>query len=345
MKQWNKRKLMAVILTALWSFTLLSACAPETTGSSTGGQTSTGESGSHESTGESSVSESESVSSNPTSSQTSETTSPGDTEETTSAAEPVETGDFHEAGDLVFEDYADYSSEALNWWYRRPSELGMENRDTVDPGIKAMIDPFRAIYQDPSGERNLYLTFDAGYEHKANTAAVLDVLLEKNVKAAFFITGAYMDSSPDVVKRMVNEGHLVANHTMHHLDPVLTLAEQGIEAMAMDVEANAKKFEQLTSVPMPKYIRPGQGAYSEQVLAIYADMGYRTVFWDFAYRDWFVDDQPDPAQSLAQLKGELHPGSVILLHAVSDTNVAILGDFIDYAVDDGYAFLTLLEYP
>ncbi len=208
-----------------------------------------------------------------------------------------------------------------------------------------MIDRYQAVYQDPSEAKDLYLTFDAGYENKANTAAILDILLEHNVKAAFFITGAYMDSSPDVVKRMLNEGHLVANHTLEHKNPVETLAQEGILAMARDIEANAEKFEQLTSVSMPKYIRPGQGVYSEQVLAIYADMGYRTVFWDFAYRDWLVDDQPDPEASLNQLIGELHPGSVILLHAVSDTNVAILGDFLTDAITQGYSFSSLTEYP
>lgn len=249
------------------------------------------------------------------------------------------------AAELVLDDYLAYSAESTSWWYRRTDTLFTENRDTIDLGVAQKVDPFQAIYQDPSEEKRLYLTFDAGYEHKNNTALILDVLQEKGVHAAFFITGAYMDSSPDVVKRMITDGHLVANHTLHHKDPVATLAEEGILAMAMDVEANADKFLELTDTVMPKLIRPGQGMYSEQVLAIYADMGYRAVFWDFAYRDWFVDDQPDPAAALEQVTGELHPGSVILLHAVSDTNVAILGDVIDFARDNGYSFHSLSDFP
>lgn len=249
------------------------------------------------------------------------------------------------ASELVLDDYLDYSAESTSWWYRRTDTLFEENRDTIDIGVAQKVDPFQAIYQDPSEEKRLYLTFDAGYEHKNNTALILDVLSEKNVHAAFFITGAYMDSSPDVVKRMISDGHLVANHTLDHKDPVATLASEGILAMAMDVEANADKFLELTDTVMPKLIRPGQGMYSEQVLAIYADMGYRAVFWDFAYRDWFVDEQPDPEAALTQVTGELHPGSVILLHAVSDTNVAILGDVIDFALDNGYSFQSLNNFP
>ncbi len=336
------RQAFAIVLSAVLTFSLMTACS---FGNS-------GETGTSEQPGSSTPAAS---SGDETTASEDEPTEPsdsvGESEESTTTTMPGEPGESEEPGDylraedLNLADYTDYSSEALNWWYRRPTDLGTGFRDTVDIGIKKMIDPFRAIYQDPAEEKNLYLTFDAGYEHKANTAAILDVLLEHNVKAAFFVTGAYMDTSPDVVKRMINEGHIVANHTLDHKNPVETLEKEGILAMAMDIQANADKFEQLTSVEMPRLIRPGQGVYSEQVLAIYADMGYRTVFWDFAYRDWLVDDQPDPAASLAQLKGELHPGSVILLHAVSDTNVAILGDFLAFAKDEGYNFRSLAQYP
>lgn len=251
------------------------------------------------------------------------------------------------AQELDLTDYSDYSSESLSWWYRRPGAdaLGQEDRDTIDIGVQALVDPFEAIYQDPSEERRLYLTFDAGYEYGTNTATILDILEEKGVSATFFITGAYIDASPDVVKRMLNDGHMVANHTLEHKNPVETLANEGLLAMAMDVEALATKFQELTDVQMPRYLRPGQGVYSEQVLAIYADMGYRAVFWDFAYADWMVDNQPDPAASLEQVTGEMHPGSVILLHAVSNTNVEILPAVLDFALANQYSFHLIEAFP
>lgn len=280
------------------------------------------------------------------SSSESETTNTTELEETTtSQTEAPVDGDFKRAEDLVMSDYDAYSNELINWWYRRPEQLGQEFRDTIDLGVRNVVDPFKALYQDPSEARRLYLTFDAGYEYETNTAEVLDILEEKGVRASFFVTGDYIDQSPDVVKRMLNEGHLVANHSLKHKNPVKTLDTEGIYEMALDIQANADKFAALTGARMPYYLRPAEGAYSEKVLAIYADMGYQAVFWDFAYRDWFVDDQPNPTDALAQITGELHPGSVILLHAVSDTNVTVLPDVIDFAVQAGYSFHLVSEHP
>lgn len=276
--------------------------------------------------------------------------SPSETDATTTVEETTTTettipGIVKRADDLVLSDYDQYTNEMINWWYRRPETLGQQNRDTIDQPVKDLVDPFRALYQDPSEERRLYLTFDAGYEYETNTVEILDILAAKGVKASFFITGGYIDQSLAVVKRMLNEGHLVGNHTLNHKNPVKTLNEEGILAMARDVQDNADKFVELTGATMPLYLRPAEGAYSEKVLAIYADMGYRAVFWDFAYRDWLVDDQPDPAASYAQITGELHPGAVMLLHAVSDTNVAVLGDVIDFAIAEGYSFHLVSAYP
>lgn len=325
----NKRS-FAVILSLLLVVTPLAACQSGDEGdpSDTAGSIA-----SSDDTSESSTSESDP-------SNTSETE-----ETTTSQTETSVKDDVKRAEDLVMSDYDAYSNELINWWYRRPEQLGQENRETIDQGVKNKVDPFQALYQDPSDARRLYLTFDAGYEYENNTAEILDILADKNVKASFFVTGDYIDQSPHVVKRMLNEGHLVANHSLKHKNPVKTLDAEGIYEMALDIQANAEKFAALTGAVMPYYLRPGEGAYSEKVLAIYADMGYQAVFWDFAYRDWLVEDQHDPADALAQITGELHPGSVLLLHAVSDTNVTVLPDVIDFAVEGGYSFHLVSEHP
>ncbi|MDD2214549.1 MAG: polysaccharide deacetylase family protein [Oscillospiraceae bacterium] len=242
--------------------------------------------------------------------------------------------------------YLDYDNSALSWWYS-PAEADSEQPATVSADIQTLVDRHKVIWQESNPtEKTLYLTMDCGYEYnRDNTVKLLDEAQEKGITINFFITNAYLNSSPDLVERMLADGHFVANHTYNHLNPATTLADDGIQAMIADVEDQAAAFKAVTGQDMPRYIRPGQGAYSDRVLQIYDDMGYKTVFWSFAYRDWEVDDQPDPTEALQTIEANLHPGAVLLLHAVSATNIQILPDLVDYAESKGYVFKSLTEFP
>ncbi len=169
----------------------------------------------------------------------------------------------------------------------------------------------------------VFLTFDNGYEN-GNTSAILDTLKEKKVQAAFFLTAQYVRENPELVQRMIEEGHLIGNHSYHHYSfPEISMPNLVTEIMSLD-DLLVQNF----MVKM-QYIRPPKGEYNEQSLAVSKALGYTTVFWSIAYYDYNVNDQPDPAQSLQKLLDQAHPGAIYLLHSVSDTNTAILGDLID----------------
>ena len=195
-----------------------------------------------------------------------------------------------------------------------------------------------AAYLDEDGGKVLYLTFDAGYEN-GYTAQILDVLKERQVSAAFFVTGDYLQRSADLVRRMVREGHIVGNHTMDHPD-MSSLEDAAFEAQLQGVEA---LYGEITGQTLPKFYRPPQGLYSRESLQQARALGYKTVFWSLAYADWDNDHQPDPEAALQKLTGRLHDGAVILLHATSKTNAEILGRLIASWQDMGYRFAPLTE--
>ena len=162
---------------------------------------------------------------------------------------------------------------------------------------------------------------------------------EKNVKAIFFVTSHYIVYSPDTVKRMVDEGHIVANHTNHHYSmPSVTYSTDVFNKELTDVE---DKFKELTGKDMPKFFRPPMGQYSEKSLAMTKDLGYKTVFWSFAYGDYEPSNQPSPYEGKKNILDHLHDGSILLLHAISKTNADILGEVIDEARKSGYEFYLL----
>ena len=181
------------------------------------------------------------------------------------------------------------------------------------------------------GRPVVYLTFDEGYEFGNNTSQILATLRDKGVKATFFLTGSYADNNPSLVQQMINDGHQLGNHTINHYRAATALNQTDELFISDVVDLNAK-------VPsMTKLHRPPEGGYSERSLQILDDLGYTTVFWSFAYRDWLTDDQPDPTWAKQVILGNLHSGSIILLHAVSNTNVAILGEVIDGIYAAGYS--------
>ena len=175
---------------------------------------------------------------------------------------------------------------------------------------------------------------DEGYEN-SYTPEILDVLKEKGVKSVFFVTKSFVDSHPELVQRMIDEGHILGNHTCAHPAggmPSLSPDEQAEDIMTL----HSQVLEQF-GYEM-KLFRFPSGIFSEHSLDIVYSLGYRSVFWSFAYRDFIVDDQPDPTDSLAQCISELHPGAIYLLHAVSETNAKILSDWIDAVRASGYEF-------
>ena len=193
-------------------------------------------------------------------------------------------------------------------------------------------------YLDPDGGKVLYLTFDAGYEN-GYTAQILDVLKAREVPAAFFLVGDYLERNPDLVRRMTEEGHIVGNHTMDHPD-MSGLRGDAFAAQLGDMEA---LYEDITGQTLPKFYRPPQGLYSEENLKQAQALDYQTVFWSLAYADWDNNAQPDPDAAVEKLTGRLHDGAVILLHATSKTNAEILDRLIGKWQEMGYRFAPLTE--
>lgn len=198
---------------------------------------------------------------------------------------------------------------------------------------------YNACYADMSGEKVIYLTFDAGYEN-GNTPAILDALKKHQVPAAFFIVGNYLETSPDLVKRMVAEGHIVANHTYHHPDMSKISSQDAFQKELTDLET---LYTEVTGQTMPKYYRPPQGKYSESNLQMAKDLGYTTFFWSLAYVDWYQDKQPTSEEAFKKLLGRIHPGAVVLLHSTSSTNAAILDELLTKWEEMGYTFRSIDE--
>ena len=204
---------------------------------------------------------------------------------------------------------------------------------------KDQLRQYQAAYIGDVGEKVLYLTFDAGYENGC-TARILDTLKEKQVPAAFFLVGNYIQRSPDLVRRMVAEGHTVGNHTMHHYDMSRLSDKAAFSKELTDLEA---LYKETVGQELPKYYRPPQGIYSEENLKMAQELGYKTLFWSLAYVDWNNDAQPTREAAFSKLLPRTHNGAVVLLHSTSKTNAEILGELIDKWKAMGYRFGTLEE--
>lgn len=186
-----------------------------------------------------------------------------------------------------------------------------------------------AIFDD---DGKITLTFDQGYEN-GYTTPILDTLKDKDVKAVFFVTGDYVKRNPELVQRMIDEGHIIGNHGMKHASlPKLSHDEATDEIMSLHEYVRNKFGYEM------KYFRPPCGEYSEQAVATAQELGYTTVLWSFAYQDWEVDNQPDPAEALERVTGAAHGGAIYLLHSVSATNAEILPQVIDCLKEQGYEF-------
>ena len=214
-----------------------------------------------------------------------------------------------------------------------------EGKTPVGNATPEFLKQYNAYFCGNSEDKKIYLTFDCGYEN-GYTPAILEALERHNVKAAFFVVGNYLETSPDLVKRMVEEGHIVGNHTYHHPDMSQISDPASFQEEITSLE---KKYQEITGLEMQKFYRPPQGKYSESNLKMAQELGYQTVFWSLAYVDWYVDQQPTQEEAYAKLLPRIHPGAVVLLHSTSKTNAEILDDLLTKWEQEGYTFGTLNE--
>lgn len=199
---------------------------------------------------------------------------------------------------------------------------------------------YETYYIGDTNKKTVYLTFDAGYEN-GYTPIILDALKKHNVKVTFFLVGNYITSSPDLVKRMIEEGHNVANHTYNHPNMTKISTMEGFEKEIKDLE---KAYEEITGGKISKYYRPPQGKYSINNLKMAKELGYKTFFWSLAYVDWYNDKQPTKDEAFKKLLGRIHPGAIILLHSTSRTNSEILDVLLSKWEEMGYTFGSLDDF-
>ena len=214
------------------------------------------------------------------------------------------------------------------------------SKPNISKKIQDIFTKYDAYCMSPSDDKVLYLTFDEGYEN-GYTSQILDTLKKCDVPAAFFVTGSYFDRQPALIDRMVNEGHIVGNHTENHKN-LHKLADP--EKIRQEFSELDDKYYQKYGQHM-KYMRPPEGEYSERVLAVAQDAGYQTMFWSFAYKDWEQNNVRGSQYAFDSVTPYLHSGCIILLHAVSADNADALEDIINYAKEHGYVFKSLDELP
>ena len=227
------------------------------------------------------------------------------------------------------------SSASANWGL----SFQEEGKAPAGNASASYLKDFDAYFVEETEEKKIYLTFDCGFEN-GNTPAILDALKKHNAPATFFIVGNYMETSPDLVKRMASEGHTVGNHTYHHPDMSKIGEMTAFQKELSDLET---LYEETVGQPMTKYYRPPQGVYSESNLKMAQELGYKTFFWSLAYVDWYQDQQPSHEEAFAKLIPRIHPGAVVLLHNTSKTNGEILDELLTKWEELGYIFHPLSD--
>ncbi len=235
---------------------------------------------------------------------------------------------------------ASASGSSYSWYCKRKND---HTQPRPDKALE-FIEQYDGYYvdkkhSDTDKEKVIYLTFDAGYEN-GNIAKILDVLKEENVSAAFFILSNLMFKNPDVVLRMKNEGHTVANHTSKHGDVTKFTTAEELKAELSKPEAI---YHKLTGGEMSSFFRPPEGRFSKQSMQFTKELGYKTIFWSFAYADWDNDNQMSEEAAFEKIMSNIHNGEIMLLHPTSATNAAILGRVIRALRAEGYRFATLDE--
>lgn len=239
--------------------------------------------------------------------------------------------------------FTSHSVSAETWdnkeyqWSFNPAKD--EQPATTEPYYEELIEKFGGMYIGDTSEKELYLTFDNGYEN-GYTEKILDLLKEKDVPAAFFVTGHFLMQEKELIKRMVNEGHIVGNHSFHHP----SLPNVSDDRLEREINTLEEAYEEVTGRTNMMYLRPPQGTFSEQSLGKTAAMGYTNVFWSLAYKDWEIDHQKGEDYAYEKIMQRIHPGAVILLHAVSSDNAEALPRVIEDLTEKGYKFKSLDDW-
>lgn len=228
-------------------------------------------------------------------------------------------------------------ASADNWGLSFPTE----GESPVGNATVEDLAQYGAYFLGDTGKKVIYLTFDCGYEN-GYTGQILDVLKKHQAPAAFFVVGHMIESAPEIVKRMAEEGHIVGNHTYHHPD-MSAISDQ--KAFQKELDDLAALYQQTTGEELPHFYRPPQGKYSVENLKQADALGYHTVFWSLAYVDWNVDAQPTAEEAYAKLLPRIHDGAIVLLHSTSQTNAEILDDLLTKWEDMGYTFAPLTDLP
>lgn len=218
------------------------------------------------------------------------------------------------------------------WGYKKSN-----NNERPDFGKFAeIVKDYTAIYADMTDEKVIYFTFDNGYE-QGYTSKVLDVLKKHEVPATFFVTGHYVETAPELVKRMVDEGHIVGNHSYNHPDFTTMTKEEIKKELDMLEEAVAKVSNQKEM----KYLRPPRGTFNENTLKWTSELGYIHVFWSLAFKDWETNKQRGWEYAFQEITSQVHPGAIVLLHTVSKDNAEALDKVITHLKEAGYQFKSL----
>ncbi len=227
------------------------------------------------------------------------------------------------------------SGQSENWGLG----FGAEGTQPTGNASAKELKQYNAYYVGSLEKKVIYLTFDCGYEN-GNTEPILDALKKHNAPATFFVVGHFLESAPEIVQRMVKDGHAVGNHTYHHPD-MSSIADIG--SFRKEMEDVEQLFYETTGSELAKYYRPPQGKYSRENLSMAKELGYSTFFWSLAYVDWNVDDQPTREEAFEKLTGRIHPGAIVLLHSTSETNGEILDELLTKWEEMGYEFRPLSD--
>ena len=229
------------------------------------------------------------------------------------------------------------SAQECHWYCKRNKE---HKQPICDSGF-SFLESCGGIYIDKGHgdeceEKVIYLTFDVGYEN-GNVSKILDIMKEEGVVGSFFVLGNVIDRNPDLVLRMANEGHIVCNHTLNHPN-LVGKSEETFENEVLGLE---NKYKELTGKEMAKFFRPPEGTFDREMLNRAQELGYRTVFWSFAYADWDNNKQMSEDEALKKILDNIHNGEIMLLHPTGETNAKIMRTLIRTLKEQGYSFATL----
>ncbi|MGG1676333.1 delta-lactam-biosynthetic de-N-acetylase [Neobacillus sp. NRS-1170] len=225
------------------------------------------------------------------------------------------------------------SSKPIHWGFKKAVD---EQPAEAGPEYDELLAKYGAFYKGSPNKKTLYLTFDSGYEN-GYMPKILDVLKKEKVPATFFVTGHFLESQPELTKRMVNEGHIIGNHSYYH--PDFTAVSD--ERIRRELQKVKEKTKEITGQKEMKYLRPPRGTFSERTLQIAKEEGFTHVFWSLAFVDWNVNQQRGWQYAYDNIMNRVHPGCVILLHSISKDNADALEKAIQDLKKKGYKFKSL----